>query len=192
MINNNITGIILSGGKSRRMGQDKGLCDFMGKPLIEHAVDLLSNFTNDIIISSNNIKDYTYFGYPVVSDIYSNTGPIGGIHSGLSHSKTEKNIIISCDSPFLDIRLFNLLLEYSDNYQIAVPSHNNGLLEPLAAYYSKKILQKIEESISEKDFKIINLFNKAPYITVRVDNQPFYTEKLFSNLNTPGDLQING
>ena len=192
MIENNVTGIILAGGESRRMGHDKGLCEFNGKTLVEYAITLVSEFTDKIIISSNNIAEYQQFGYPVVADKYKNIGPIGGIYSAIQYSTTEKNIIVSCDSPFLDVKLFELLLSYSDKYQVVMPSHGNGLLEPLAAYYSQQILPKIEESIKENDYKLINIFNKVLYKIVNVEHKDFFTKQLFSNFNTPDDLLKNG
>jgi molybdopterin-guanine dinucleotide biosynthesis protein A len=77
-----LSGIILAGGKSSRMGQDKGLMLFRGKQMVQYSIELLNLFTSQILISSNN-QEYNQFGFPVVSDIYKECGPIGGLHAAV-------------------------------------------------------------------------------------------------------------
>ena len=104
-----ITGVILAGGKSSRMGTDKGLLELNGKPLIQYAIDTLKSIGLEIIIISNN-SDYEQFGFPVYPDIIPDKGPIGGVYTALSYSSTEKNLIVSCDTPFLSKKLLNYLI----------------------------------------------------------------------------------
>ncbi len=183
-----VTGIILAGGASKRMGRDKGLIEFRGKPLIEYAVEVLTPLCANILISSNNVIDYQKFGYPVVSDEYKNTGPIGGIYSSLRKSTTSQNLIISCDTPFLTTQLLEYVLANYDNYDIVVPEHGNSFIETLAAYYSTNIINQLKNSIERKDYKLLNVFKEVKFKSIKVDGMPGYSKELFKNLNTPGDL----
>jgi len=183
-----ITGIVLAGGASSRMGKDKGLCLFKGKSLVTYAIEALIPLCNTILISSNNIEDYQKFGYDVVVDKYKNIGPIGGIFSSLSSSVTQHNIIISCDTPFISTHLLDYVLANVDGYDIVAPKHGDSYLEPLSAYYSSSIISILQGSINQKDYKLMNLFNKVKFKSVKVDSISGYSTKLFKNLNNPGDL----
>ncbi len=109
-----ITAIILSGGKSTRMGTEKGLTKLNGKFLIEHIVDVVKKVTDEIIIVANS-SDYDVFGYKVFSDINKNCGQMGGIYTGLYYSKTKKNIVLSCDIPFVSSEAVKYILDNSEN-----------------------------------------------------------------------------
>ena len=185
-----VTGIILAGGESNRMGKDKGLCEFKGKPLISYAIDALLPLCGTILISSNNIEDYQKFGYQVIIDKHEGIGPIGGIYSSLKKSVTKHNLIISCDTPFLNTPLLEFILDNSDNYEIVVPEHSNSLIEPLAAYYSSDIVNLLEISIKKKDYKLMNFLNKVKFKKINVDSIYGFSNKLFINLNTPDDLLL--
>ena len=114
------TGIILAGGKSSRMGADKGLLELGGKPLITYAFQALSGLCTTILISSSS-EAYHSFGYQVIEDVFPGIGPMGGIYSALGKSKTEKNLILSCDLPFASKELMSYILQNSDVHQVAVP-----------------------------------------------------------------------
>ena len=183
-----VTGIILAGGASSRMGKDKGLCEFRGKALINYAIEALVPLCDTILISSNNVDDYQEFGYQVVVDEYKGIGPIGGIYSSLRNSATKHNLVISCDTPFLVTQLLEYILSNSANYDVVVPEHSNSFIEPLAAYYSSNIIKQLESSIKRKDYKLMNFFTRVKFKSIKVDNIPGYSNKLFKNLNTPDDL----
>ena len=85
-----LTAIILSGGKSTRMGQDKGLMEIKGKPMIQYVIDNITPVCSQIIISANQ-DEYKKFGYPVINDNIMDTGPAGGIGSSLPLSSNDKN-----------------------------------------------------------------------------------------------------
>ncbi len=184
----NVTGIVLAGGASSRMGRDKGLCEFKGKLLVKYAIEALLPLCHTILISSNNINNYKVFGYQVVTDEYKNIGPIGGIYSSLKASTTKHNLIISCDTPFLNTQLLSFVLANSNNFDIVAPEHGNAFVEPLSAYYSSNIINKLEESIQQKDYKLMNFFKKIRYQNLKVDSIVGYSSKLFLNLNAPNDL----
>lgn len=187
MDDHRVTGIILAGGASRRMGKDKGLCYYKGKQLVSYSIEVLKPICDNIIIGSNNPDEYSKFGYEVIVDEIKNIGPIGGIYSCLKKSSTKRNLIVSCDTPYLNKDSLNYILESSNDYEIVIPQHANLFYEPLAGYYSSSIVAKIEESIVEEDYKLINLFNKVKFKAISTDNLPGSVTQ-FKNFNTPEEL----
>lgn len=184
-----ITGIILAGGKSSRMGKDKALSDFKGKPLISYAIETLKPLCGTLIISANQTGKYGTFGLPVISDEIKNIGPMGGILTCLKHSETQHNLIISCDTPFVGSDLFMHLLRKIENYQVVVPSHETFLIEPLNAYYNTNLIGEMEKSIWEGNYKLMDFFKKVRFKSVEINEKlPFYKEHLFLNINTLKDI----
>ena len=132
-----ITGIILAGGKSTRMGTDKCFLDFRGETFIQRSINLLSTITKTIIVSSNN-EAFKSFGFSVVEDEIKNIGPIGGIYSCLKHSPNTVNLLIPCDLPFLSAALLKYLLDFAEFYDAVVPVYNDKV-EPLLAVFDQFI-----------------------------------------------------
>lgn len=185
---NNITGIVLSGGQSSRMNQEKGLCLLNGKPMIEHIVDALSPICNDILISTNNDK-YDYLGYPLVKDKFDKIGPINGIYSGLIASKTKDNLILSCDIPMISTDLILYIYDMRNGFDVAIPRIND-FYEPLCAYYNRGILKQIETAINSQSYKLIRLIKSLKYVEVDINSKlEFYHPGLFENINSPADLK---
>ncbi len=186
-----ITGIILAGGKSSRLGKDKGLCAFNGKSLVTYAVEILKPLCGELIISANHFPEkYAEFGLPVVTDEVKDIGPMGGIHACLKKSKTQHNLILSCDTPFVNTEIFRHLLKEVENFQVVCPAHETFLLEPLSAYYNTNVLGDMEEAIREEEYKMMRFFKRIRFKSVNIHEQlPFFSDYLFLNLNTPGDLE---
>lgn len=177
----NITGIVIAGGKSSRMGQNKALIQYKGKRLIDSAIEMLINFTDSILVSSNEqLKD---IHYPIIEDEFDNLGPIGGLYSCLLASDTDCNMVIPCDAPNVSIKLYNELLIDCEQYDAVIPVLLDGKYEPLVACYNKSILPLIEDAIKAIDYKMVNLINRANVKFVRVNDI-----EQFKNINTPHDL----
>ena len=177
-----LTGIILAGGKSSRMGREKGLVDFRGKPLIQYGIDLLSQYTERILISSSN-PDYLCFGFEMVPDPVAGQGPAAGIAAALKSSRSVWNIVIACDLPFLQPELIDCLLENVDGYQAVIPIHD-GVMEPLAGIYHQELAGHFETALTAGDLALhrILLASKAKYQDVShlIKKYPL----LFTNFNT--------
>ena len=188
--NTEITGIVLSGGKSRRMGKEKGLCHFRGKALITFAIDTLKPLCKTLIISANNkIDQYELLEYPVISDDIPDTGPIGGLYSCLKQSQSAINLVISCDTPFVTTEVYQELLKYIVDYQAVVPVHEDGLLEPITAVYHRSCLPVILQQIEKGEYKMMDLLARLNTKFVYFDtNMSDSKPSLFHNLNSPEDL----
>jgi molybdopterin-guanine dinucleotide biosynthesis protein A len=182
----NVTGVILAGGKSSRMGQDKGLLLLNNQPLVKHVIQTLKPITNQIIIISNN-DDYKIFGYPVFGDIFKGKGPVGGIHTALTHSQTKKNIIISCDTPFVSVELLTYLLKQSIKFQVTVAEFNNKI-HPLIGVYHQSIKSTFKSNLDKNQLKLMLVNQSLNCNIVKMDGK-FNDKKLFYNINTPSDLK---
>ena len=175
--------IILAGGKSSRMGQDKGLMMFKNKAMISHVIERVWTISNDIMIISNNVA-YEKFGLKVHPDIHKEIGTLGGIFTGLSRSETEYNMILSCDTPFITSELLQLLISKADNYDVCIPTYNQRSHQ-LIGIYTKNCMAIFEKKIKEKDFKIRNSFN---LLNVNLVDCNHMNENNFTNINTVEDL----
>lgn len=186
----NITGIILSGGKSSRMGKDKGTCNFNGKPLVEYAIEALKPFCDEILLSTNKPDAYQKYGLPLIADEFKEIGPMGGIYSCLMKSTNKYNFVLSCDTPFISSQLIKHIIEnVEDEFDVVAPIHQTSFLEPLCAYYNISVLPHITTQIENNNFKLMSLLSSINLKKLRIDNKlNFYDVKLFNNLNTSGDL----
>ena len=186
-----ITGIILAGGRSSRLGKDKGLCSFRDKPLVSYAIDILKPLCGEMMISANHFPEkYAAFGFQVIPDEVKNIGPMGGVLSCLTKSKTQYNLILSCDTPFVNTDVFRFLLKKMENFQVVCPSHETFLLEPLSACYNTNVVSELEEAVRKKEYKMMQFFKRIRFKSVNIDqNLPFFNDNLFLNLNTPDDLE---
>lgn len=183
-----VTGIILAGGKSSRMGTDKGLQELCGKSLISYSIQVLSELCSTIIISTSS-DAYQSFGYQTVADEIPGIGPMGGIYSALKQSKTEKNLVLSCDLPFVSKELLSYILKNSEGYQVAVPWQGNQHYEPLCGFYNLSVLDQMQVFIQNGNYKLPDLFEKISINRLVINNKSdFYSENLFLNVNSKHDL----
>lgn len=183
-----VTGIILAGGNSSRMGQDKGMLALGGRKLVEIAAANLSPLCSEILISTNN-PVYQQFGYRVITDVHKDTGPMGGLHSALSAVKTRFIVALSVDMPFVSRELLEYLLGKAEGYEAVVPVSGTGFYEPLCAVYNRSLLPVIEMCIENREYKMQHFLDKVNLNKILIsDNLPFYTPQLFTNLNTASDL----
>ena len=187
---NEITGIILVGGKSSRMGRDKGLCEFKNRSLVEYSINALKQYCGEILISTNIKEGYSKYGFPLIADEYKEIGPLGGIYSCLKKSQTKHNLILSCDTPFIGPQLIKFIIENIDHkHDVILPSHGDSFLEPLCAYYNSSIIADMESFIKTKDYKLIRFVKSVNYKALLINQEnEFYRPELFNNFNTMEDL----
>lgn len=184
-----VTGIILAGGKSSRMGADKGLQELCGKPLIQYAIDALSGLCSTIIISSSS-EAYQALGYKVVGDVFPGIGPMGGIYSALKQSKTDMNLVLSCDLPFVTQELMSYILQNSNGFKVTIPWMGGQHYEPLCGFYHLSTLDQIGDYIKNANYKLPDLFEEISINKLDINNKSeFYKEYLFFNVNSKNDLE---
>jgi molybdenum cofactor guanylyltransferase len=185
---NNIQAYILAGGKSSRMGTEKGLVSLQGQPFIEHIIRTLKNITRNISILSNN-NLYNHLGFPVLEDIEKEKGPLGGIHTGLVNSNKEYNLFVSCDIPLINTQILNHLIagiNHSNNTFIA--SHGSNK-EPLCGIYSKKNTALINELLDKNELSVHKALEHLNAKYIDVSTAPFYNKNIFYNINSKEELK---
>ena len=195
--------IILCGGKSSRMGRDKGSMIIQDKPMIKHILSTLNHQINEAIIVLNeqaridrysefiNPQDYTYT-ITFVEDKIKDKGPMPGIMTGLSYINSDYALILPCDSPYVSKNYIQTIFsEINNDYQAIVPYHNTEdklrTSEPLHSIYNKNIVPIIENLVEEDTLHIKGLIEKIDTKFVLIDNKKI-EEKEFRNLNRPSDI----
>lgn len=181
------TGIILAGGKSSRMGQEKAQLKLGNKSFIEIILQTITPLCSEILISTNNPALHLR-GTKSIADEIQNIGPLGGIYTCLNLSKSFKNIIVTVDTPLISTDLLKYLLNQSENHEVTYCEHNNKE-HPLIGIYTKKFLRIIEEDIQNKKYKTLAAIRKSNFRKLKINkNHQYYKEGLFKNINNPVDL----
>ncbi|MFW5425972.1 MAG: molybdenum cofactor guanylyltransferase MobA [Methylophagaceae bacterium] len=186
-----ITGVILSGGKARRMGgQDKGLITFQNKPLIRHVIDTLTPQIDNLIINANrNIELYQNFGYPVISDSLEDfCGPLAGMLSAMQTVDSDYILTAPCDAPMISSRYRQRMVETLLNEQadIAV-AYDGKRLQPVFSLIPTRFQNDLAQYLAQGDRKIDLWFEQYKLAVVDFSGEP----ECFANLNYPDDLTIH-
>ena len=155
-----MTGIILAGGKSRRMGRDKAFIDAGGVPLFERVYSVFREIFSEIIIVANDGRPFEKYEGRIENDIISNKGALGGLYTGLFHSSSYHAFCSACDMPLLNPQLIKYISDERDAYDVIIPRTRDGL-HPLHAIYSKNCLRPMRQLLERGDLKIINFFNRV-------------------------------
>lgn len=181
-----ITGILLAGGKSSRMGRDKGMALLHGHPMASHILRTLRKITPHILIVANN-DNYNGFGYPVVRDIIRDCGPLGGIYTGLLHSETPFSLVVSCDIPFVSADILHTLAVAPSKYEVCVPVSENHR-EPLCARYSRSCALHFSQLLSGNKLKMQEAINAFSIMEIDLNSIPGFDPVQIANINTPAEL----
>ncbi|MDP5157651.1 MAG: molybdenum cofactor guanylyltransferase [Flaviramulus sp.] len=180
-----ITGIILAGGKSSRMGTDKGFLKLNDKLFIEHSIDALKALVSEIIIISNS-NDYDVFGYKRINDKVENSGPLAGIYTGLIHSETEYNLVLSCDIPLIKTELLKLLIEADEEKYDIIQFESNGKMTPLIALYKKNCTNTFYNLLNSGERRLQYAINQCEFKRIHLKKEHDY---LITNVNTNQELK---
>ena len=185
-----VSGIVLAGGQSRRLGVDKALVRVAGVPLIDHVLGRLGQLTEDIVVVGGDPQACARPGVRLVPDLWPGMGPLGGIHSGLQAVRFGRALVVGCDMPFLDLRLLRFMILLSADYDVVIPDMD-GLLEPLHAIYSRATLKPIEALLRAGDLRIVHFLGQVCVRYVdRAEIEVFDPRTLsFFNVNTPEELR---
>ncbi|MBB6330918.1 molybdopterin-guanine dinucleotide biosynthesis protein A [Chryseobacterium sediminis] len=170
--------IVLAGGQSSRMGQDKALMKLGEKTVIEHVIDNLSKVFDEVYISGNHSN------YPdskgIIKDIITLKGPMGGIYSALDYCR-EDIFVCSCDMPFFSSELIKDILQKKEENRINVAQYKEKVY-PVVGIYPYSFLDAFTKSIEKENLKMMHFLQQqnAKYIQFSGD-----FESQFLNINTP-------
>lgn len=185
-----VTGFVLAGGKSSRMGQDKAFMQLGGRTLLAHALERAQAATGNAWIVGSKEK-FSAFG-PVVEDVYSGRGPLAGIQAALAGTRTELNLITALDMPFLKLDFLKYLINRARASPAAVvlPRAGGGW-QPLCAVYRRDFAEVAQRSLSAGKNKVDALFAEVQTLVLdqtELEREGF-GEEMFRNLNTKQDWQ---
>ena len=178
-----VTGVVLAGGKSTRMGQDKALLMLNGKSFILHIAEALQTLFEEVIVSANT-RDYDFLGLPVVKDVYKICGPLGGIHAALGSVKTPYIFIAPCDTPLLVPAMVEMLLTEAKPDVITLASTVDRL-QPLVGVYPVSCHSGLDEFLASGQRKVKDFLAAIPYRPVGLDA---WAERLL-NINEVGQYR---
>lgn len=184
---NIMPGYILAGGKSSRMGTDKGLLSLGSKPLIQYVIEKLEPAVEKIVIVSNN-PEYRNFGFEVINDVIKDCGPAGGIHSALNHCHSRQVFVVSCDLPFISTQAARYIIQNAALQQITIPVYHERT-EPLFAVYTNECLKKWQELIEHRIIKLHDMVSYFKLLKLNVSNNELFNELTFTNINDVTDFQ---
>ena len=189
MIHPQVSGFVLAGGKSTRMGQDKAALTLNGRTLLEHALAALRTVCRDVAV----LGTYERYGSlaPVYEDIHPGCGPLGGIHAALSNSQTAFNLVIAVDTPFLVPDFLSYLAERAlESGMVVTTPEIDDYTQPLCTVYSLDFLPIAERAIRSGSYKITPLFPRGKTLVIKESELKRFAfgAEMFENLNTPEDM----
>jgi molybdopterin-guanine dinucleotide biosynthesis protein A len=185
-----VTGVVLAGGRSLRVGRDKALLELGGKPLIAIVADRMASVCQEVIIASGPTVRYADLGFSVVTDRYSDVGALAGLHAGLKAASHEVALVVGCDMPFLNPRLLRAFVEWVEGFDAAIFKQGENV-EPLHAAYRRTCLEPIEAAIRAGQRRIISFFPRVRvrHVTPEEVRQIDPDLRSFRNVNTPEEWQ---
>ncbi len=188
----NITGLILAGGRGQRMnGADKGLLMFQGRPLVAQVIEALAPQVGPLLISANrHLARYRSWGRPVVADQRADfSGPLAGIASGFAQVKTPYLMVAPCDTPFLPPHLVARLAAALETEQAhAAVAFGAGRLQPLCVLLSRGLESDLSAYLADSDGSAIGWLRQCRHVLVDFSDET----QAFVNINTPQDLAAVG
>ena len=196
-----VTGIILAGGKSTRMGANKSLLKIGNITLVEHVLQLMQSIFEKVVIITNTPDEFRFLNVALYKDIYEYYGPLAGIHSGLHYSVTNQNFIISVDMPLMTEQMIKYIVDFPTPLPITV-CRADGFVQQLAGRYSKDVISIAENALSENEdeirhnrqskrkCKVLSLLDEAGAEILDAQKLDFYEDGLFYNMNRPDDYKF--
>lgn len=180
-----ITGVILVGGKSRRMGRDKAFMIIEDLPVIERIIGVMRGCFKDLLLVGDRPERFESYGLPVAPDIYPGSS-LGGLYTGLHTAATNRIFVTSCDIPFPNPALIRLICAETAPYDAVIPATHGGL-EPLFAWYRKTCLPSMQAALEDGNYRITGLLRQLQIKTIASEQlmQIDTTGRALLNINTP-------
>lgn len=185
---NDVTGVILAGGKSTRMGSNKALLPYRGGRFIEAIHRLFADIFSEVILVTNTPDQYDFLPCRKEQDILKGMGVLAGIHSGLYHSSSPAIFAVACDMPYLVEGLIRHMASRADAGGVLIPEGPDGL-EPLHAVYGKGCLAAMETTLLSGQRRIVSFFDRTNVSKMNLEQVAIFDPSFvsFMNINTPVD-----
>ncbi len=189
--NSDITGVILAGGQSRRMGFNKAQAEMHGESMLIRMIDKLKEITPIIAVSCGTTS-YPNIDWLQIPDEYPQCGPLGGIYSVMKVSNTSLHLVVSCDIPLVSTSLLEYIAASAtqSNALITVPIDENGQPQMMCAVYHKDVLPILKQQLNNHVFKMKSLLDLVSVEYIKITKEhPLYQENTFMNVNSPINLE---
>lgn len=195
-----VTGVILAGGTSSRMGENKALVSIAGRPAIAHVHALLSAVFPSVCVMTNHPEEFAFLGIPLYRDCFSNAGPLAGVHAALVEAQTEAIFVTACDLPLMSEEMVRYLAGYPTRHPITLASAG-GFIHHLFGLYSRACIPQAERMLrdaarapyegrgrTKHACSLQSLSRSLGAEIIDAEALPFYSPDLFYNMNSPEDL----
>lgn len=198
----NVTGIVVAGGQSRRLGQDKRRLKLWGEDgptLLEHTLGVIAPLCDELIMVLNDPEGWPHLPARLVTDVYEDAGSLGGIYAGLMASSAPYSLVVAADMPLLNRDLLAALLARPRDYDALVPrsphsgaARNKLAVEPMHALYSRACLEPLRATLDAGQRRIIDFFDRIRVVTIEPDELTQYDPNgdSFRNVNTLEELEV--
>jgi len=187
-----ITVVIQAGGMSSRMGEDKALKPFLGRPLIQRVIDRLAPIADEVIVTTNRPDEYAFLGLRLIADLKPGRGALGGLYTAVASAAFSQVAVVACDMPFASDVLFEgarrLMVE--EDADVVIAKTDEGY-EPFHALYRRETcLPAIEAAIEADQWKVISWFSKVKVRELLPQEVKAFDPSVlcFWNLNTPEEF----
>lgn len=190
-----VTGIVLAGGASRRMGRNKALLPMGGVSLIERTVRALGKVSRRVIISTNEPESFRFLGVECVPDFYAGKGPMAGLHAALRASNSTWNVVAACDMPYIHEQFLHGLLNLVNvqGTAEAVIPVVQGRIHPLLAVYRREVVTSLERKLQAEQLRMVEWVQELQAVYVNEERLEAVTsldpQKVLFNMNTPDDYE---
>jgi len=190
----NMTGVLIAGGQSRRMGRDKRFLELGGQTLLQRALSVLQGLFAEVLVAlAEPLPQLAGPGYRVVTDLIPDCATLGGLYTGLASASHARIFAVGCDMPFLNPEAIKRLAGIGAQADIAIPKLATGL-QPMHAVYSKSCLLHLERMAKSKELKVQALAD-VQGLTVKLVFEKDFLDidpqlLSFFNINTPADLEF--
>lgn len=186
-----LTGFVLAGGASRRMGHDKAKIPWGTGTLLTHSIERMKHVCSDVYVvgtvEANNVP------VTVLADKEFGIGPMAGIHAALSHSKTDWNLILAVDVPLLTAEMLRWLTDIKVyTSELAIVPRVKSRLQPLSALYHCDFLPEVKRALEKRESSIHRLLERVKSRIIEEDQLTAngFGPEMFLNVNTPEDLEL--
>jgi molybdenum cofactor guanylyltransferase len=189
-----ITGLLLAGGESRRMGTNKALLPMSEGTSIQNIARELKKVAESVLLVTNTPGEYEFLHLPSIKDSFIGLGPLAGLHAGLAAATTDVVVVAACDMPFIKSAIIEEMVENLGEYDAVVPEID-GQLHPLFAVYRKACLPSIISCLEMKQLKMINFLDKIDVHTLKDSDfrlkreTPDLFSYMFYNMNKPEEYK---
>jgi molybdopterin-guanine dinucleotide biosynthesis protein A len=187
-----LTVCIQAGGQSSRMGEDKALKTFLGRPLIQRVIERLAPIADEVIATTNRPEDYSFLNVRLIPDLKPGRGALGGLYTAIASASHPFVAVVACDMPFASATLLEAAtrLLVQEEADVVIAKSEEGY-EPIHAVYRRATcLPAIEHAIDAEQWKVIAWFPEVKVRVLTTDEIKQYdpTGLAFWNVNTPEEF----